>query len=240
MSIKGMHCASCALTIEKSLKKVSGVVSTNVNFASEKAVVEFDSKKTNKEELVNAVKNVGYDVILEQDNIRRITLRVRGMSSQHCAGVVENSLKKLAGIKIVDVSFAIEKAIIEYDQTIVSLEQIKKTISDAGYEPDNFVEIEDREKLDREKEINSLKIKFFISLAFSVPLLYFVMSPMIGLPLPKIKPLIFALIQFALTTPIMIVFQENSIPAKTADNEREEVFSLIVPAAAHVRWADAY
>src|SRR5512136_2435011 len=42
LDIAGMHCASCALNIENSLKKVDGVSRAVVNFATEKAYVEYD------------------------------------------------------------------------------------------------------------------------------------------------------------------------------------------------------
>ncbi|MEK7072078.1 MAG: heavy metal-associated domain-containing protein [Patescibacteria group bacterium] len=40
--ISGMHCASCALVIEKKLQKLSGIKNVNVNFAVEKATIEYD------------------------------------------------------------------------------------------------------------------------------------------------------------------------------------------------------
>ena len=42
--ISGMSCAACAARIEKGLNKLEGVNSANVNFAMEKATVEFDDK----------------------------------------------------------------------------------------------------------------------------------------------------------------------------------------------------
>jgi len=42
LSISGMHCASCAVTIENALRKEEGIKSANVNFASEKLCLEFD------------------------------------------------------------------------------------------------------------------------------------------------------------------------------------------------------
>ncbi len=208
LPIKGMHCASCAITIEKSLKSIPGIKTANVNFASEKASVEYDSGKANENDLEKAVKDVGYEVIKATGNAGTVTLRVRGMSSQHCAGVVESSLKKVDGIKNVDASFAIERAIIDYDPGKVSLEKIKKIIVDAGYEPEEFKEDVDREKEARQKEIRSLKIKFFISLVLGLPLLYFVMAPQIGLIIPQFVEANFVIIQFLLTTPIMIVGYE--------------------------------
>ena len=60
LSLYGMHCASCAGIIEKSLKKVSGVAQANVNFAAEKAMVTFDSSKATTNDLLSAIKGAGY------------------------------------------------------------------------------------------------------------------------------------------------------------------------------------
>ena len=169
LPIKGMHCASCAANIEKSLKRVPGVKGANVNYASEKASVEFDAEKASESDLEKAVEDAGYEVIKTGGKAGTITLRVRGMSSQHCAGVVESSLRKLDGIRNVDASFAIERAIIDFDPNKVTLEKIKKTIVDAGYEPEEFREDVDREKEARQKEISSLKIKFLVSFIFGMP-----------------------------------------------------------------------
>ncbi len=46
IGIKGMHCAACAASIEKSIAKVDGVSKAAVNFATEKAYVEYDPDKT--------------------------------------------------------------------------------------------------------------------------------------------------------------------------------------------------
>ena len=208
LPIKGMHCASCAMTIEKSLKRIAGVKDANVNFASEKAAVEFDAGKANENDLEKAVEDVGYNVIKTGGRTGMITLRVRGMSSQHCAGVVESSLRKLDGIKNIDVSFAIERAIIDFDPEKVSIEKIKKIIVDAGYEPEEFKEDIDREKEARQQEIKALKWKFFISLVLGLPLLYFVMAPQIGLEIPRYIGQNLVIIQFLLTTPLMVVGYE--------------------------------
>ena len=53
--ITGMHCASCAATIEESLNKVEGVSKAAVNFATEKAYVEYDASKTSPQALEEAI-----------------------------------------------------------------------------------------------------------------------------------------------------------------------------------------
>lgn len=60
--IIGMHCASCAKLIERSVSKVPGVVSCSVNYGSESAVVEIEEKVRNKD-LEKAVHNAGYRAI---------------------------------------------------------------------------------------------------------------------------------------------------------------------------------
>ncbi len=62
-SIVGMHCASCAKLIERSLSKVSGVTNASVNYGSESAVVEIDDKVTDSD-LQKAVENAGYKAII--------------------------------------------------------------------------------------------------------------------------------------------------------------------------------
>lgn len=59
LSLSGMHCASCALLIEKSLKKVLGVKEAKVNFATEKAMLTVENEVT-QEDLIQAVKKAGY------------------------------------------------------------------------------------------------------------------------------------------------------------------------------------
>ncbi|MDO8512966.1 MAG: heavy metal translocating P-type ATPase [bacterium] len=64
LSLSGMHCASCAGIIERSLKKVSGVSQANVNFAAEKASVIFNENLSPVEDLIKAVKNAGYKAVV--------------------------------------------------------------------------------------------------------------------------------------------------------------------------------
>jgi len=67
--IKGMHCASCVSTIERSLKKVPGVNSAVVNLATEKATVSYDALKVKDTDILSAVSNVGYEAELLDTNM---------------------------------------------------------------------------------------------------------------------------------------------------------------------------
>lgn len=63
LKLEGMHCASCSLLIEKSLKSVAGVTTANVNFGSEKALVTAE-KAIDPQLLINATKKAGYGAIV--------------------------------------------------------------------------------------------------------------------------------------------------------------------------------
>src|SRR3989344_1123416 len=58
--VKGMHCASCASIIEKTLKKCQGVESAEVNYGTETAKLQFDETKTNPQELSKKIEPLGY------------------------------------------------------------------------------------------------------------------------------------------------------------------------------------
>jgi Cu+-exporting ATPase len=61
--VKGMHCASCAITIEKTLKKQPGVISCEVNFGNEKAKLEFDHTQTSIADLSKTIQPFGYSLV---------------------------------------------------------------------------------------------------------------------------------------------------------------------------------
>ena len=64
LNLRGMHCASCANSIQSATRSISGVASSNVNFATEEVAVEFDEKKTSAAAIQQVIKDIGYEAIL--------------------------------------------------------------------------------------------------------------------------------------------------------------------------------
>ena len=62
ITISGMHCASCASNIERSLKKISGVKGVSVSLMTNKAFVDSEDN-VSEEELKKAVARAGYKVV---------------------------------------------------------------------------------------------------------------------------------------------------------------------------------
>jgi Cu2+-exporting ATPase len=66
--VTGLHCANCALNVEKTLKKQPGIANASVNFADSTARIEYDSKEAaDALTLQSAVRSIGYDLIVEEE-----------------------------------------------------------------------------------------------------------------------------------------------------------------------------
>ena len=61
--LAGLHCAGCAARVEKILNAQTGVVAASVNLAASTAAVEYDTMHTSPEIRLQAVHDVGYDVL---------------------------------------------------------------------------------------------------------------------------------------------------------------------------------
>ncbi|MCF8710144.1 mercury resistance system periplasmic binding protein MerP [Rhizorhapis sp. SPR117] len=60
LSVPGMTCAACPITVKKALRKVEGVEKAEVSFERREAVVTFDDARTNAQALTTATENAGY------------------------------------------------------------------------------------------------------------------------------------------------------------------------------------
>ena len=216
MKVGGMSCAACAKAVERVTKKLDGVKESNVNIATEKAVISYDENKVSLDEINNAIIKAGYEPIMESNN-KKIELTVHGMTCAACSKAVERVTKKLDGVEDSSVNIATEKAIITYDPTKVRLSQITKAIEKAGYEPitEENKETVDEDQKRKDKERNTLFRKFIVAICFAIPLFYIAMGPMVPKPFgpwpvpniisPETNIINYALIQIVLVVPIMLV-----------------------------------
>ncbi|MCL2706343.1 MAG: heavy-metal-associated domain-containing protein, partial [Spirochaetaceae bacterium] len=60
LRIKGMHCAGCAANIERSLKKITGIIEASVNFATEKACIKWEPRNLKLSDIKNAIIKMGF------------------------------------------------------------------------------------------------------------------------------------------------------------------------------------
>ncbi len=77
--IKGMHCRSCEKLIENTIKKIEGVKKVEVNYEIEKGKVEFDSNKTNSEEIFKIINLKGYDCRFIEEESGCYTFKLKSL-----------------------------------------------------------------------------------------------------------------------------------------------------------------
>jgi len=107
---------------------------------------------------------------------KRTNFHLYGMHCASCAGLIERKIKKLPGVKEARVNYGAEKARVVFDSGLVDEERIKAAVKAAGYRAEIAEQKDpDFDRKKREQEIASYRKKFFIGLAFSVPLLYFML-----------------------------------------------------------------
>src|SRR4030042_1889952 len=107
--ITGMTCATCAATVEKALAETKGVEQARVNFASEKAAIEYDPEKVDLTTIKNTISEAGYGIAVQKS-----IFPVLGMTCASCVARVEEALKSVTGVVSVSVNLASEKATVEY------------------------------------------------------------------------------------------------------------------------------
>lgn len=171
--IRDMHCAGCVLTIEKALSQTEGVSSAAVNFANESALIEFDESVTSKENLAEVVDEIGYRLEIGgqekggKEGVTKLSMKVIGMDSPHCAMIVEKAVKSLQGIENIDVDFSNERARVVFDQAKTTQEKIFEVITDAGYKPieekkEEAQDVLDKGEAEHAKQVRELKIKLLV------------------------------------------------------------------------------
>ncbi len=178
LPISGMSCASCVTRIEKGLSKVPGVVGAKVNFAVEKATIEYDSIAANPSDLVRTLKELGYEA-----RTKKVILPVLGMSCASCVDRVQLALNTSPGVIEATVKFATEKASIEYIPNLVKIKEFAKATAAIGYTlvEDEEEQLVGKEAQARQIEFQQLKNKFLIGLLLVAPLFLLVHWDKLGL-----------------------------------------------------------
>src|SRR3989344_851933 len=67
LKIKGMHCASCSVLIDKTLSKQPGILSVKTSYGAEKTAIEFDDSKITLLQIDQFINKLGYDLIRPEE-----------------------------------------------------------------------------------------------------------------------------------------------------------------------------
>ncbi len=143
----------------------------------------------------------------QADANARVSLSLSGMHCASCAAIIERSLRRVPGVKQAHVNFAAEKASVIYDGTAITTGHLTGAVKKAGYGA-TIVDPADTDFDSRKRahETATLKHKFLISLALSLPMLYFMLLDFFPwLPGGRTLPPYFGLISLLVTTPVQFI-----------------------------------
>ncbi|MEI5906956.1 heavy metal translocating P-type ATPase [Bacillus spongiae] len=199
LPITGMTCAACANRIGKGLNKVEGVEESNVNFALEKATIQYDPERADVADFKKKVEDLGYEVKTEKQEFD-----ITGMTCAACSSRIEKVLNKQEGVTEANVNLALERATVEYIPDIIDTKDIIQKVDSLGY---GATIKEGNEQTDqRESFYEKQKRTFILSLILSLPLLWsmvshFEFTSFIYLPEALMNPWV----QMALATPVQFI-----------------------------------
>lgn len=142
----------------------------------------------------------------------RQTFDVTGMTCSACSVHVEKAVKKLDGVKEVNVNLLQNSMSVEYDENKLNDDTIIQAVVDSGYGASQKHQEKKAETNESviQQQMTSMKKRLIVSFFFLIPLFYISMGHMMGAPLPSIllgheNMMVFALTQLFLTLPIMYI-----------------------------------
>ncbi len=158
---------------------------------------------------------------------------VTGMTCSACSAHVEKSVKKLNGVKSVNVNLLQNNMHVDFDETAVSVDDIINAVVSGGYGASVVGKKQEKKDNKIDNEISNMKFRLIVSLVCLVPLMYISMGHMWGWPFLSVfhgaeNGITFALTQMLLTLPIMYVNRKYYITGfKTLFHGAPNMDSLI-------------
>ena len=171
-AVNGMICASCVKRIEEGLRETTGVSKANINFASQKAIVEYDGESINAKSLQDKINDLGYEALIDTSGSDqgKITISVGGMTCAACVRRVENALNSVEGVLETSVNLATGRATVIHSAKWGGLTELEKVVTENGYEYlGEFKDsLADPIEASRIKELRELKLKVTCGAILSV------------------------------------------------------------------------
>jgi len=174
IQVTGMTCTTCAATIEKGLAETPGVQQANVNFASEKASVEYDPAKVDLGRIKDTVTQLGYGVAT-----RKSIFPVGGMTCAACVARVEQALLGVPGVVSANVNLASEKATVDYIEG-TEIADLQRAVKEAGYELGPEAETLEDVTTAAKREIRATRNRFILAIILGALILVLGFVPSFG------------------------------------------------------------
>lgn len=141
LTVNGMTCSACVNTITAQVMTLVGVDACNLSLVTNECHVKYQESKCTVETIIETINDCGFDSEFIRDNACDINansiqglLTIQGMTCGSCVASVTQQVQKLQGIKKVVVSLVTEECHVEFDPSEVSLEHIRESIENCGFD----------------------------------------------------------------------------------------------------------
>ncbi|VVC00041.1 putative copper-exporting P-type ATPase A [uncultured archaeon] len=144
--------------------------------------------------------------------MQKISFPVKGMHCASCVSLIERRLKKIEGVKGANVNLATNRGTVEFDEAKTGPKDFLHAIKEIGYgaeirEGAEDAALSDREKDERQEEVNSLKKRVMFSALLTLPVLALALPEMLKgifpLEFPGFLERNMAFLQFVFSTPVL-------------------------------------
>lgn len=136
--VPGMGSDHCAGLISTSLMRLSGVHTVQTSIASHKVAVRFDPAAASSSQIKEGIERAGYEVAEigspAVESAGSVRLTVPGMGSDHCAGLISESIRRLAGITKIETNIANHRVTVSFEPDRSDSNSIKAAVERAGYD----------------------------------------------------------------------------------------------------------
>lgn len=172
LPVLGMTCANCVNTVQRNLKRVPGVVDVVVNLATEKATVDYDPQVSGEQAFIDKIRAVGYDV-----PVAAVELPLGRVPDGDAAQAFRAALEAVDGVLGAEltpggVSVRVVPGVAGFADLAAAAARAGFPVAESSGEAEDV--LDDAERQARQAEVADQTRKFWVGVAFALPL--FVLS----------------------------------------------------------------
>jgi len=137
-TIEDLDCPDCALKLEQSISKITGVTWVSLNYATSKIWFEYEPEKVSHEHILSTIKKAGYqcsepEVTSVSTDITTSSFMLEGLDCLDCALKLQKKISKCDGVYEVLVNFSTSSMIVKHEANTFNQTEIIDAVEESGY-----------------------------------------------------------------------------------------------------------